>query len=377
MRILVAFGTRPEIIKLGPVCRAFQRKGADLDVFWSGQHIELAAGLLDLFGIEVTSAGVDIVDQPGLGSKLGLMTGQVERLLKTKRYDWIVVQGDTATAAAAATAGFLNGVRVAHVEAGLRTGDLHSPWPEEFNRRLIALASAVHFAPTAQSRDNLLAEGILPDQVIMVGNTVVDALLYAREKMRAGHTPIDDEIATLPADRKLVLATLHRRENIGEPLRNVLRALKTLGNDGDKLIVLPVHLNPQVRAEVLDILGDAPNVRLVRPLQYRDFVWLLSRAWTVVTDSGGVQEEAPTFGLKILIARESTERPEVVDAGFGTLVGSDYDVIVDGVRRLTAGDRPQLLDARNPFGDGQSSDKIVEHLLNHAKRVRCPHPAAA
>ncbi len=377
MRILVAFGTRPEIIKLGPVCSALRRKGADLDVFWSGQHIELAAGLLDLFGIEVTSTGADVVNEPGLGSKLGLMTGQVERLLKTKRYDWIVVQGDTATAAAAATAGFLNGVRVAHVEAGLRTGDLHSPWPEEFNRRLIALAAAVHFAPTAQSRNNLLGEDILPDQVVMVGNTVVDALLYAREKMRAGHTPIDNEVAGLPADKKLVLATLHRRENIGGPLRNVLRALKTLGNDGDKLIVLPVHLNPQVRAEVLDILGDVPNVRLVRPLQYPDFVWLLSRAWTVVTDSGGVQEEAPTFGLQILIARESTERPEVVDAGFGTLVGSDYDAIVDGVRRLTAGDRPQLLKACNPFGDGHSSERIAEHLLHHVDGLRRSRPAAA
>lgn len=301
----------------------------------------------------------------------------VERLLKARRYDWIVVQGDTATAAAAATAGFLNGVPVAHVEAGLRTGDLHSPWPEEFNRRLIALAADIHFAPTAQSRDNLLAEGIAADQVLMVGNTVVDALLYAREKMHGGHTPIDDDIASLPADKKLVLATLHRRENIGEPLRNVLRALKTLGHDGDKLIVLPVHLNPQVRAEVLDILGEAPNVRLVKPLQYRDFVWLLSRAWTVVTDSGGVQEETPTFGLKILIARESTERPEVVDAGFGTLVGSDYDAIVGGVRRLTAGDRPQLLEARNPFGDGHSSEKIAAHLLDHAERVRSSHSAAA
>jgi UDP-N-acetylglucosamine 2-epimerase len=377
MRILVAFGTRPEIIKLGPVCRALQRRGADLDVFWSGQHIELAAGLLDLFGIKVTSNGADIMKEPGLAGKLGLATGQVERLLKTKHYDWIVVQGDTATAAAAAIAGFLNGVRVAHVEAGLRTGDLHSPWPEEFNRRLISLASTIHFAPTTQSRDNLLGEGIVADQVVMVGNTVVDALLYAREKMRAGYAPIDKEISGLPADKKLVLATLHRRENIGEPLRNVLRALKTLGNDGDKLIVIPVHLNPQVRAEVLAILGDVPNVRLLKPLQYLDFVWLLSRAWTVVTDSGGVQEEAPTFGLQILITRESTERPEVVDAGFGTLVGSDYSAIVDGVRRLTAGDRPQLLKAQNPFGSGDSSEKIAKYLLDYGVELRHSRPAAA
>jgi UDP-N-acetylglucosamine 2-epimerase len=154
----------------------------------------------------------------------------------------------------------------------------------------------------------------------------------------------------------LVLATLHRRENIGEPLRNVLRALRTLGNDGDKLIALPVHLNPQVRGEVLDILHGVPNVWLLDPLQYPDFVYLLSRAWVVVSDSGGVQEEAPTFGLRILITRETTERPEVVDAGFGTLVGSDYQVIVAGVRKLTAGNRPELLPACNPFGHGDSSE---------------------
>jgi len=364
MRILVAFGTRPEIIKLAPVCRALQAAAVDLDVFWSGQHVELAAGLLELFKLTVTYNGSDIANEPGLAGKFGLMTRQIEKLLKVKDYDWIVVQGDTATAAAAATAGFMNRVPVAHVEAGLRTGDLNSPWPEEFNRRVITLASALHFPPTPRSRDNLLCEGIPADRVITVGNTVVDALLYVREKIIDGYCPVDKALASLPSDKKLVLATLHRRESIGEPLRNILRALRTLGTDGDKLIVLPVHLNPQVRGEVLDILHDAPNVWLLDPLQYPDFVYLLSRAWIVVSDSGGVQEEAPTFGLRILITRETTERPEVVDAGFGTLVGSDYQAIVAGVRKLTAGDQPQLLPARNPFGRGDSSEHIVACLTS-------------
>ena len=196
----------------------------------------------------------------------------------------------------------------------------------------------------------------------MVGNTVIDALLYVREKMRKDYTPIDPAVAALPTDKKLVLATLHRRENIGEPLRNVLRALRTLGQDGDKLIVLPVHLNPQVRAEVMSILSDAPNVRLLSPLQYTDFVHLLSRAWVVVSDSGGVQEEAPTFGVQILITRETTERPEVIEAGFGTLVGSDYQAIVTGVRNLTAGDHPRLLPANNPFGRGDAAQRIAGAL---------------
>lgn len=372
MSILVAFGTRPEIIKLGPVCRALQRAGVDLDVFWSGQHIELAAGLLDFFEIGVTHNGSQIMKEPGLAGKFCLICEQIEKLLHAKRYDWIVVQGDTATAAAAATAGFLNRIGVAHVEAGLRTGDLQSPWPEEFNRRLIGHGSTLHFPPTPRARDNLLREEVSAHRIVMVGNTGVDALLYARTKVGVGYVPIDPDVAALPTDRKLVLATIHRRENIGPPLRNVLRALRTLGEDPDKLIVLPVHLNPHVRGEVLRYLDNAPNVRLLAPLQYPDFVSLLGRAWTVVTDSGGVQEEAPTFGLQILIARESTERPEVVEAGFGTLVGSSYDAIVDGVRRLTAGDKPQRLKAPNPFGRGDSAEKIAACLTRVRSNARPP-----
>jgi UDP-N-acetylglucosamine 2-epimerase len=286
------------------------------------------------------------------------------------------VQGDTATAAAAATAGFMNRVPVAHVEAGLRTGDLQSPWPEEFNRRVIAQAAALHFPPTRQARQNLLREGIPSPHIVMAGNTVVDAILYARDKVSAGYRPIDPEVAALPSDKKLVLATLHRRENIGGPMRNVLRALRTLANDGDKLIALPVHLNPQVRQDVLRHLGDTRNVRLLKPLQYPDFVSLLARAWTVVTDSGGVQEEAPSFGLQILITRESTERPEVIEAGFGRLVGANQKAIVDGVRRLTAGKTPQLLDAPNPFGNGNSARLIAARLTRTGSTNRRPSLAA-
>ena len=370
MKMLLAFGTRPEIIKLGPVYRALRRRGVRTDTFWSGQHIELAEGLLEFFDIPVQHRGADIVSESGLAGKFALMVQQIDRVLAAHDYDWIVVQGDTATAAAAATAGFMRRIPVAHVEAGLRTGDIQSPWPEEFNRRLIALATNLHFPPTAQARDNLLLEGVREDRIVTVGNTVIDALLYAREKVRSGYTPINGQLASLPADKKLILATLHRRENIGEPMRRVLRALRTLANDGDKLILLPVHMNPQVRGEVTGILGDAPNVRLVPPLQYTDFVYALDRSWTVVSDSGGVQEEAPTFGLQIVITRETTERPEVVPAGFGTLVGSDYQAIVDRVRRLTSDNHPQLLSAANPFGRGDSSDRIAARLVNEISSNR-------
>lgn len=372
MRVLVAFGTRPEIIKLSPVCKALQRAGVDLDVFWSGQHIALAAGLLDFFGISVTHNGSRIMKEPGLAGKFGLMCRQMEKLLRTNHYDWIVVQGDTSTAAAAATTGFMNRIRVAHVEAGLRTGDLQSPWPEEFNRRLIGQASTLHFPPTRQAFENLRHEGVPANRIVVVGNTVIDALLFARTKVGVGYVPIDPDLRAMRYDKKLVLATLHRRENIGAPLRNVLRALRTLGQDDDKLIVLPVHLNPEVGIEVRRYLENARNVRLLAPLQYPDFVHLLSKAWTVVTDSGGVQEEAPTFGLQMLITRKTTERPEVVESRFGELVGSNYQAIVDGVRRLTAGDSPQLLKAPNPFGNGDSSEKIAAHLTRARLSARPP-----
>jgi UDP-N-acetylglucosamine 2-epimerase len=363
MRILVAFGTRPEIIKLGPVCQALRRKkNIELDVFWTGQHIELAAGLLELFDIEVKCNGGDVMREPGLAGKFGRMAQEIETELRARPYDWLVVQGDTATAAAAATAGFLNHVKVAHVEAGLRTGNIYSPWPEEFNRRVVTLCSTLHFAPTRKAVDNLLKEGVPAAQIFEVGNTVVDALLYVREKVNYGYRPIDPAVAELQSDKKLILATLHRRENLGAPIRQILLALRELGQDGDKLIALPVHLNPQVRAEVFEILGDVPNVRLLEPLQYPDFVYLLSKAWAVVSDSGGVQEEVPTFGRQILITRDTTERPEVIDAGFGRLVGCDFDAIVNGVRQLTASATPQLLSACNPFGRGDTAERIADTL---------------
>ncbi len=380
MRILLVFGTRPEIIKLGPVYRALSEAGADVDVFWSGQHLELADGLLDLFDMTATYQETDAVLQAGVAGKHGLVMQQIDKVLRQVRYDWVVVQGDTTTAVAAATAAFMCRVPVAHVEAGLRTGTIMSPWPEEFNRRVIGQASALHFVPTTLARDNLLKEGVSAKRIVTVGNTVVDALLHVRARVGQGYVPRDPEVGALPADKKLVLVTLHRRENIGQPMRDILLALRELGEDGDKLIALPVHLNPGVRAEVKAVLGDAPNVRLLSPLHYTDFVYLLSKAWTVVTDSGGVQEEAPTFGLQILIARESTERPEVIEAGFGTLVGSDRTKIVEGVRRLTAGDARHLLPANNPFGDGDAARRIAERLtmsIQSQPNVVCPSQTAA
>lgn len=376
MRILIAFGTRPEIIKLAPVCRALSDcPNVKLDVFWSGQHIELATGLFDLFEIDVTHSGADVVNTAGLAGKFGLVMQQIENVLRSARYDWLVVQGDTATAAAGASSGFLNKVQVAHVEAGLRTGNLSSPWPEEFNRRAITLCANQHFAPTRAAAGNLLAEGIDPNAIHVVGNTVVDALLQVRSLVgQDGYTPREPALRSLPPDKKLVLVTTHRRENFGEPLRQILLALRELGNDGDKIVVLPVHLNPTVRDQVQQILGRASGVWLLEPLRYPDFVYLLERAWVAVTDSGGVQEEAPTFGLPVIIARDTTERPEVVDAGFGRLVGASYESIVAGVRAATTCTKRQIIAGENPFGRGDAGRKIAQHLLGSQARSQEHHP---
>ena len=363
--VLLIFGTRPEIIKLAAVYRALEDSpDMTVDAYWSGQHVELAEGLMDLFGIKVADSGANLRDCPTLSDKFARITADLNRVLEKKAYDWIVVQGDTTTAAAGANAGFLNKIPVAHVEAGLRTWDMNSPWPEEYNRRVISLGTSLHFPPTEAARQNLVAEGIHRDATVVTGNTVIDALEHVRAVVRFNYTPACAELNDIPTDKKLVLITGHRRENFGKPLRNVIEALRQLSQDGDKCLVFPVHLNPNVRRTVFAHLADCENIRLMDPLQYPDFVYLMERCWTVVTDSGGIQEEAPSFHRPILITREVTERPEVLDAGFGELVGTDTARLVKAVRRATSGLKPLHIDGRNPFGNGTAARTIVDTLLN-------------
>ncbi len=380
-RVLLVLGTRPDIIKLGPVYRALARQpDVVVETFWTGQHIELADGLLELFEIDITHKATDVLEHARLTGKASAMLSRFSELLGKTRYDYIVVQGDTLTAMAGAIAGFLERVPVAHIEAGLRTHDLYSPWPEEFARRVVTVATTRHFAPTAAARANLLNEGVAPETIMVTGNTVVDALLYTLTRIKNGFRPHDPEIERLPADKKLVLVTGHRRENFGGPLERVLKALKELARDGDKLIVFPVHLNPNVRSAVAEHLGENPNIRLLEPLRYPDFVYLMSKAWTVITDSGGIQEEAPTFGTPIVITREVTERPEVVEAGFGRLAGSDTKSIVESVRTLTSGHEPMKIAGPNPFGDGKAAEMIAAALLGFAtpsEVISLPSNAAA
>lgn len=363
MKILMVFGTRPEIIKLGPVYRELISRNIEVDTLWTGQHVEMTNGLLDLFGI--TPTYLNKISNGALTYKYADVMDRITGIVDLTHYDWITVQGDTLSATAAAQAGFLNKVPVAHVEAGLRTGNMYSPWPEEYNRRIITLSSSIHFAPTEQSYSHLLAENV-GKNIHVTGNTIVDALLYTREKIRKDYIPVDLTIASLPTDKKLILATMHRRENIGDKIRNVLEALRELSQDDDKIIVLPVHLNPSVKSDVEDILKFSPNVFLVSPLQYTDMVYLLDKAWCVVSDSGGLQEEVPTFGIPILITRDTTERPEVLE-NFGHLVKDDKELIIRLVRQYT--DNKIIIEKSNPFGDGLAASRIVD-LLEYQNGLR-------
>ena len=363
-RSLIVFGTRPEIIKLGPVYQALKKSaGCEVHTCWTGQHVELADGLAEIFDMQIDFTCEGIVNRVGLTEKVGHMLEFMSQLLRDNDYDSLIVQGDTASAMAGAIAGFLTRTPVAHVEAGLRTHDLYSPWPEEFSRRVISVAGTKHYAPTDAARTNLRNEGISSRNIMVTGNTVVDAVQFISRKIQSSYKPHCKQLLDIPTDKKLILVTGHRRENIGAPFLRILDALKRLSDDGDKCLVFPVHLNPDVKNAVMEHLGSSENILLVPPLLYPDFVYLLGRAWTVITDSGGIQEEAPSFKLPIIITRETTERPEVIKAGFGKLVGSNTDQIVSWARMLSEGREPIRLPFNNPFGDGNAGQRIAADLI--------------
>lgn len=363
MRVAVIFGTRPEAIKMAPVIKALQSdKDIDCRVWSTGQHREMLNQVLGFFGIKTD---IDLaIMKPGqsLNEVFAAAVSGIDRTLSDEEPDMVLVHGDTSTAAAAATAAFHRQVPVGHVEAGLRSGRMDQPWPEEFNRRLIDMISDRHFAPTNSSRDHLLREGIDPTRVTVTGNTVIDALLDAVERLRtdeAGRKALDEEFGFLDPSKPMLLVTGHRRESFGDGFRNICLALRQLGESDQLEIVYPVHLNPNVQGPVNELLAGAPRVHLIEPVDYRRFVYLMSRSSVILTDSGGVQEEAPSLGKPVLIMRAVTERPEAVAAGAARLVGTDTNYIVASVvEALAAG--PHLI--ANPYGDGKASARIVEEL---------------
>jgi UDP-N-acetylglucosamine 2-epimerase (non-hydrolysing) len=378
MRISVIFGTRPEAIKLAPVILRLKRQdGVDCRVCVTAQHRGLLDQVLQVFDVTPDyDLNLMRADQPLASLTAGGIEG-LDAYLRDDRPDLVVVQGDTTTTFVAALAAFYNRVPVAHVEAGLRTGDLASPWPEEANRVLTSRLAQFHFAPTNSNKRNLLAEGIPAERIYVTGNTVIDALLLARAKIQTEPPNIPGcktgLLSGLP-ERPMVLVTAHRRESFGDAFVAICTAISYLATSFPETdFVYPVHPNPNVRRVVREVLGDAgsggsflPNVHLIEPLGYLPFVALMDRATLILTDSGGVQEEAPSLGKPVLVMRETTERPEAVEAGTVKVIGTKVHDLVQETSLLLTDESSYKAMARavNPYGDGLSSRRIVDVLLN-------------
>ncbi len=382
MRALVVIGTRPEAIKMASVVHALRRaRGVEVEVCVTGQHREMLDQVLDAFAI-APEHDLDVMrENQDLTSLTTAILGGMGRVLAGAAPDWMLVHGDTTTTLAAALAGFYAGVPVAHVEAGLRTGDMGAPWPEEMNRSVVGRLAALHFAPTERARAALLAEAVAPGRIHVTGNTVIDTLLMAKARLDADGALRARARASLPdldPGRRTILVTGHRRENFGPGFERVCAALADLARRPDVEIVYPVHLNPNVREPVMRILGGLGSVHLIEPLDYLPFVHAMTRATLIVTDSGGVQEEAPSLGKPVLVTRETTERPEAVQAGTVALVGTDRARIVGEATRLL--DDPAAYEAmaraHNPYGDGRASGRIAGVLEGLAREsTRRTQPA--
>ncbi len=369
LRVLLVFGTRPEAIKMAPLVHALRGEPAiDSFVCVTGQHRQMLDQVLELFNI-VPDYDLNLM-RPG--QDLTSLTREVLAGLKPVfdevHPDIVLVHGDTTTTFAASLASFYQQTAVGHVEAGLRTGNIYSPWPEEANRKLTGVLTTLHFAPTQSSAENLAREAVPASRVFVTGNTVIDALHYAVRQLEddPARRSVIGEALPAPTDRRLILVTGHRRESFGEGFERICAALKRLSERDDVDIIYPVHLNPNVREPVEKHLGEAANVHLIEPLDYLPFVELMRRAHIILTDSGGIQEEGPSLGKPVLVMRDTTERPEAVTAGTVEIVGTTTDGIAGAVERLLDDEAAwnRMSAAHNPYGDGLASGRIVNHLLD-------------
>ena len=380
-KVMLVFGTRPEAIKMAPLVKEFQKQPDKFEtiVCVTGQHREMLDQVLQIFDIHpdfdlnIMKQGQDLYDVTAK-----VLTGMRDVLEKTKP-DLVLVHGDTTTSTATALAAFYKQIPVGHVEAGLRTHNIYSPWPEEMNRQITGRIASYHFAPTPLSKRNLEKEGVNPEKIFVTGNTVIDALYWViyriennpdlqnrlkEELLKAGY-----DVSRLDGRKKLVLITGHRRENFGEGFLNICKAIKTLSEKfPDVDFVYPMHLNPNVRKPIRQTFGEdlsnLQNIFFIEPLEYLSFVFLMNKSYLILTDSGGIQEEAPGLGKPVLVMRDTTERPEALDAGTVKLVGTDFHKIVDGVSSLiNKQDKyKEMSNAINPYGDGQSSIRIFDNL---------------
>ena len=368
-KILIVFGTRPEAIKMAPLVKEFEKKSKEFEtkVCITAQHREMLDQVLSFFEI-VPDYDLNLMKpNQNLYSITSDIIVGLKPVFENFKPDFIFVHGDTTTAMAASISGFYSGAKVCHVEAGLRTFNMNSPFPEEMNRSLIGVAASLHFAPTRISYNNLLKENKLKENVIITGNTVIDALLYSVNKVNSNFQ--DSEILTLKKivkpEKKLILVTGHRRENHGQGFINICKALIELAEKHkDCYIFYPVHLNPNVQEPVYNLLKDIKNITLLEPLSYPAFIWLMEKSFLIITDSGGVQEEAPSLGKPVLVMRDTTERPEAVNAGTVILVGTEVKKIVEEASHLITNSNAydKMSTLHNPYGDGKSCSKIVNHI---------------
>lgn len=371
-KVMTIFGTRPEAIKMAPlVLELEQRDEIKSIVCVTSQHRQMLDQVLDLFEF-TPDYDLNIMKQ---GQTLTDVTCRVMTelgpVLEQEKPDIVLVHGDTTTTFAASVAAFYQQIPVGHVEAGLRTGDIYAPWPEEANRKLCDAITGMYFAPTETSRNNLLKENVSDQKIFVTGNTVIDALISVRDKITSPEfiQTFEDKFEFLDRSKRLILVTGHRRENFGDGFKSLCTALAKIAEDDDVEILYPVHLNPNVQKPVREILGNNDNVHLIEPQDYQSFVYLMDRSYLMISDSGGVQEEAPSLGKPVLVTREVTERPEALDAGTIKLVGTNIQKIVSETRRLLDDKEyfHAMADAKNPYGDGTASKKIVDALFMNIK----------
>ncbi|AJC84180.1 UDP-N-acetylglucosamine 2-epimerase (non-hydrolyzing) [Campylobacter peloridis] len=372
-KILVVFGTRPEAIKMAPLVKIMEnRNDIDFKICVTAQHRQMLDQILDVFDIKpdydlnIMSENQDLYD-----ITFKILCG-MKNILNDFRPDVVLVHGDTTTASVVALAAFYQKIKVAHIEAGLRTYNLYNPWPEEANRQIVGVLSDIHFAPTAKSAENLIKEGKDKKNIFVTGNTVIDALFYMAEKIKNNMvfktkilTSIENKYK-ISDSRKFILVTGHRRENFGEGFLQICEALKTIAINNPNIdIVYPVHLNPNVQKPVKTLLSNISNVCLINPLKYEEFIYLMSNCYFIITDSGGVQEEAPSLGKPILVMRETTERPEAIEAGTVKLVGTCKSSIIKAAQELIddEDEYKKMSKASNPYGDGNACDKIISVLV--------------
>lgn len=364
MKVMAIFGTRPEAIKMAPVVRELlKHPEIETKVCLTAQHREMLDQVVDLFQLPV-DYDLDIMKQ---GQSLYDITDRVllglKEVLEKEKPDLVLVHGDTTTTFSATLAAFYQQIDVGHVEAGLRTGNMYSPFPEEANRRLTSVLTALHFAPTETARQNLLKENQKDDHIFTVGNSVIDALLATVKK---DYVFEDKELQEIEEHKRIILVTMHRRENLGEPMRNVYRALRRLVQTvPDTEVVFPVHRNPLVRQAVKEVLDGVPGIHLVDPMEYEPFTNLMARSAIILTDSGGIQEEAPSLGKPVLVLRDTTERPEAVASGTVKLVGTDEDKVYNTAYKLLTDEEAyrEMAESINPYGDGHTSERIVQAIL--------------